>query len=155
MNFQKYFLSVLIFSVMAVGTAQATDPQHRPERRYDFNCSFEHENHRCMALASIYTRHRLDGPVMNDSVEDPSVQWASMERLAVFCEGRGLVYANGADKHFRNGELHITAEGGVHPKVHVNLPLKGSSIDAELFLRHGRRLNGSCSYDSEVVGASE
>jgi hypothetical protein len=154
MIFRKtvFGLAMALLVTGGLAKAEVQSRQMNYEKRYDFSCGFSNNGTSCMAYASIYTHHSLEAPPFGEfESEGPTTQWRSMERLAVFCEGQGLVYANDADSHFRNGELHIVAQGRRRPEIELPLPLSGGSTAAQLELFRGLHLTGTCSYSVHSI----
>ena len=151
-------------------------PPVRDLVRYDFKCEFgmpretqpsdgddRRRRDHCHAFATIYTRDytSLSSPLsspgdMGNGGDNggyypgkPGVVFDN--RMAIFCEDDGLIYADGArwefDRH--HDELVLMPPGAWYPQIRVEHPNAtvsdgDHSFEASLSTREGRTVDGHC-----------
>ncbi len=135
---------------------------HGP-RHWDFECSFQDRGERCEAWATLFQTNLsaledTTGAPENGGGVVTQPGYTPSHRMAVFCEDRGLIYANGASyRYWDHDEVAIMTPGGNLPAIVLDrhhaeaLSEEGGDDDrrsrefeAELILSRYFELDGSC-----------
>ncbi|MFN7685776.1 MAG: hypothetical protein ACK5QT_10250 [Oligoflexia bacterium] len=149
-----HFSSALIAQATEIDAAPELNPEahHGYRYRVDLACSFENGED-CKAYASIYTNRSMFPTELGGGGGGGGGKIVvNHNRMAIFCKDHGMVYANAATSSWHHKHLVISSANGGRPRIVIDrtMPIQpgattdGPELPAELLLRNGNEINGTC-----------